>query len=205
MKILTLTITLLFTIISSHAQNNELLKAFEQSYSNEKNKYYSKAANDLELIYLTYMSNFEINIRLGWLRYSSGDHKESEKYYSVAMGLKPLALEAIYGSILPLLEQRNYNKVLKLAEKALSISPNDSKAEYFIGVVHYYKKNYLKSEKYLEKAINKYPFDLDINLMLGWTKFALGKKNEAKLLFQIAQRKSPQNQRVITAIELINK
>ena len=205
MKKILLTGTLLFIITIINAQKNELLTAFEQSYINEKNLEFSKAANDLESIYLNHMSNYEINLRLGWLKNSSGDLKDSENYYSKAMQLKPLAIEAIYGKILPLIGQEKYSKVIQLSEKALSIAPNDSKAEYFIGLANYYKKNYLKSEKYLEKAINKYPFDLDINLMLGWTKLALGKKNEAKSLFLIAQRISPNNKRVKTAIDIINK
>ena len=205
MKKIFLTSTLLFIITIINAQKNELLTAFEQSYINEKNLEFSKAANDLESIYLNHMSNYEINLRLGWLKNSSGDLKDSENYYSKAMQLKPLAIEAIYGKILPLIGQEKYSKVIQLSEKALSIAPNDSKAEYFIGLANYYKKNYLKSEKYLEKAINKYPFDLDINLMLGWTKLALGKKNEAKSLFLNAQRISPNNGRVKTAMDIINK
>lgn len=205
MKKIILTTAFLFVLTIINAQRNELLNAFEESYSNEKNLEYAKAAYDLESIYLKYMSNYEINLRLGWLKNSSGDLKESENYYTKAMELKPLAIEAIYGKILPLIGQEKYNSVIKLSEKALTIEPNDTKAEYFIGLANYHKKNYLKSEKYLEKAINKYPFDLDINLMLGWTKFALGKKNEAKSLFQVAQRKSPNNRRVKTAIDLINK
>ncbi len=205
MKKIILTTAFLFVLTIINAQKNELLNAFEQSQINEKNHDYSKAAYDLESIYLKYMSNYEVNLRLGWLKYSSGDLKESDNYYTKAMELKPLALEAIYGKILPLLGQEKYNSVIKLSEKALTIAPNDSKAEYFIGLANYHKKNYLKSEKYLEKAINKYPFDLDINLILGWTKFALGKKNEAKSLFQVAQRNSPNNERVKMAIELINK
>ncbi len=205
MKKILFTSTLLFFVTIINAQKNELLNAFEQSYSNEKNKEYAKATYDLESIYLNHMSNYEINLRLGWLKNSSGDLKESENYYSKAIQLKPLALEALYGKILPLIGQEKYSKVIQLSEKALTISPNDSKAEYFIGLANYYKKNYLKSEKYLEKALNKYPFDLDINLMLGWTKLALGKKNEAKSLFQVAQRNSPDNRRVKTAMDLINK
>jgi len=205
MKKILLASTLLFFLTSINAQKNELQMAFVNSYANEKNKEYAKAAYDLEIIYLNHMSNYEINLRLGWLKNSSGDLKDSENYYSKAMALKPLALEAIYGKILPMIGQEKYNKVIQLSEKALSITPNDSKAEYFIGLANYYKKSYLKSEKYLEKAINKYPFDLDINLMLGWTKFALGKKNEAKSLFLIAQRNSPNNKRVKKAIDLINK
>ena len=205
MKKIIFTTTFLFIITIINAQQNELLTAFEASYTNEKNLEYAKAAYDLESIYLKYMSNYEINLRLGRLKNSSGDLKESENYYTKAMELKPLAIEAMYGKILPLIGQEKYNSVIKLSEKALTIEPNDTKAEYFIGLANYHKKNYLKSEKYLEKAINKYPFDLDINLMLGWTKFALGKKNEAKSLFQVAQRNSPNNRRVKTAIELINK
>jgi len=201
--ILTSTFLLILTIIN--AQKNELLSAFEESYKIEKNQEYSNAARDLEAIYLKYISNYEINLRLGWLRNLSGDLKLSINYYSKAMELKPLAIEAIYGKILPLIGQGKYNKVIQLAKKALVIAPNDSKAEYYMGLGYYYEKNYLKSEKYLEKAINKYPFDLDINLMLGWTKLALGKKNEAKSLFLVAQRNSPDNRRVKTAIELINK
>jgi len=187
------------------SQNNELLTAFEQSYSHEKNLEYDKAANDLELIYLKHISNYEINLRLGWLKYSAGEFKQSENYYDKAMELKPLALEAIYGKILPMIAEGRYSKISRLANKALEIAPNDSKAEYYIGLAEYYDKNYSKAEKYLEKAINKYPFDLDIILMMGWTKFALGKKNEAKSLFLVAQRNSPQNQRVKLALDLINK
>jgi len=205
MKKAILTSTFLFILTIINAQKNELLSAFEESYKFEKNQEYSNAARDLESIYLKYISNYEINLRLGWLRNSSGDLKLSINYYSKAMELKPLAIEAIYGKILPLIGQGKYNKVIQLAKKALVIAPNDSKAEYYMGLGYYYEKNYLKSEKYLEKAINKYPFDLDINLMLGWTKLALGKKNEAKSLFLVAQRNSPDNRRVKRALEVINK
>ena len=205
MKKILLTSALLLFITIINAQKNELLTAFQHSYANEKNKEYAKAAYDLESIYLNHMSNYEINLRLGWLKNSSGDLKESEMYYSKAIELKPFAIEALYGKILPLIGQEKYPKVIQLCEKALTIAPNDSKAEYFIGLANYYKKNYLNSEKYLEKALNKYPFDLDINLMLGWTKLALGKKNEAISLFQVAQRNSPDNSRVKTAMDLINK
>jgi len=205
MKNTILTTTFLFIITIISAQKDDLTKAFEKSYTNEYNIEYNKAVNNLESVYKKYTSNYELNLRLGWLHYLSGNLKESEKYYTKAMDLKPLALEAIYGKILPMLGQEKYNLVLEVAKKAISIAPNDSKAEYYIGLAHYYKKEYLKAEKFLEKAINKYPFDLDINLMLGWTKFALGKKNEAKVLFQVAQRNSPNNVAVKSAIELINK
>ncbi len=205
MKKIIFFLQLFFIINISNAQDNKLLTAFTDSYAFETNLKYDKAANILERVYLNYISNYEINYRLGWLRYSAGNFKESENYYKKALEIKPLSLEAIYGLILPLIGQQKYNSIIKLSEKALSITPNDSRAEYFLGLAYYYKKNYIKSEKYLEKAINKYPFDLDINLMLGWTKFALGKKNEAKSLFLTAQRNSPYNQRVKTAINLINK
>ncbi|RLD84502.1 MAG: hypothetical protein DRJ07_04885 [Bacteroidetes bacterium] len=205
MKNLLISTVLLFIFTYANAQGNRLLTAFEESYAHETNLEYVKAATTLEKEYLNYISNYEINLRLGWLRYSAGDYKYSEEYYTKALELKPLSLEAIYGKVLPLLELQKYRSIIKLAEKALAIAPNDSRAEYFIGLASYYKKDYVKSEKYLEKAINKYPFDLDINLMLGWTKLALGKKNEAKALFLVAQRKSPANLRVKNALDVINK
>lgn len=196
-----------FTLVfaSINAQNGELLNAFEKSYTHEFNQDYPKSILSLETVYTKYQTNFEINLRLGWLNYLSGNFKDADKYYAKSLELKPLALEAIYGGILPLLAQGKYNDVLGLTNKALIILPNDSRAEYYIGVVSYYQKDYSKSERFLERALNKYPFDIDINLMLGWTKFALGKKNEAKVLFLVAQRHSPQSIAVKTALEAINK
>jgi len=205
MKHFIITFSFLATIFSANAQNGELLSAFEKSYLYEKNQEYTKAVASIAGVYNKYQTNFETNLRLGWLHYLSGNLKESNNYYAKAIELKPMALEAIYGNILPLLAQGKYNEIVNLANKAISIAPNDSRAEYYIGVASYYQKDYLKSERFLEKAINQYPFDLDLNLMLGWAKFALGKKNEAKALFQVAQRHSPNSAAVKTAIDLINK
>ncbi|MDP3352914.1 MAG: tetratricopeptide repeat protein [Flavobacteriaceae bacterium] len=205
MKKLLISFLIIAGINDLNAQNGELLSVFEKSYTLEYNLEYGKAIASFESVYSKYQSNFETNLRLGWLHYLAGNFKDADKYYSKAVELKPLALEAIYGNILPLLAQGKYNEVLILSNKALSIAPNDSRAEYYIGVVSYYQKDYTKSERFLEKAINKYPFDVDINLMLGWTKFALGKKNEAKVLFQVAQRHSPNSVAVKTALDAINK
>ena len=205
MKKIIITVTFLLVSIIINAQKDELLIAFENSYTNEHNQELNKALENLEDVYENYETNYELNLRLGWLSYLTENNNDSEKYYSTAMKLKPLALDAIYGHILPLLQQEKYNDVISLAEKALTVAPNDSRAEYYIGLANYYKKDYIKAENYLEKAINKYPFDLDINLILGWTKYALGKKNEAKVLFQVAQRHSPNNATVKSAIGLINK
>lgn len=200
-------IIIIFLLVSIHsnAQKNELLTAFESSYIYEQNKQASKAIEELKKVYENFESNYELNLRLGWLSYITENQSDSELYYMKAMQLKPLALDAIYGYIQPLLVEKKYDAVIRYSEKALTIAQNDSRAEYFIGLANYYKKKYIKAEKYLEKAINKYPFDLDINLILGWTKFALGKKNEAKVLFQVAQRHSPNNEAVKTAMELIRK
>jgi len=205
MKHFIIILSFLAVVFSANAQNSNLLSAFEKSYLHEKNQDYAKAVASLTSVYNKNQTNFETNLRLGWLHYLSGNLKESNTYYAKAIELKPMALEAIYGNILPLLAQGKYSNVEALANKAISIAPNDSRAEYYIGVASYYQKDYLKSERFLEKAINQYPFDLDLNLMLGWAKFALGKKNEAKALFQVAQRHSPNSAAVKTAIDLINK
>ena len=200
-----LTILTLFLLINHVNAQNKTSDVFKKSYSFEAVYAYDKAAQSLEKIYNSNVDNYEINLRLGWLNYLNGDLKKSIQYYSKAHNLKPMSLEAIYGIILPLIVQQDYNSVINYAKKALSVVPKDTRAEYYMGLSYYYKKDYLKAENYLEKAINKHPFDLDINLMLGWTKFALGKKNEAKALFLVAQKNSPDNINVKAAIDLISK
>ena len=205
MKKYQLLIFLLAGISALNAQNDKVFEAFKDSYTFESAYEYEKASLSLERIYSEYATNYEINLRLGWLHYLSGDFKNSEKYYDKALKIRPLSLEAVFGKILPLTSEGRYDEIISAANKVLEVSPGNAKAEYYLGMAYYYKKDYLRSEKYLEKAINKYPFDLDINLMLGWTKFALGKKNEAVSLFQVARRNSPNNYRVLAALKAVKK
>jgi TolA-binding protein len=65
----------------------------------------------------------------------------------------------------------------------LKIDPQNTVANYWLGVIYYNRKNYNSSEKLFEKVVNLYPLDYDSIIMLAWTKLNLGKATDAKSLF----------------------
>ena len=65
----------------------------------------------------------------------------------------------------------------------MEIDPQNSTANYQIGLIYYTRQNYEKADLYLEKVINLYPFDYDTMLLLAWNKLYLQKTKEAKVLF----------------------
>lgn len=155
-----------------------------RSYDFEKNGNYTNAINELRNIYKS--DDYFINIRLGWLLYLSKQYEESERYYNIAIRLKPYAIEAKFGIVKPLSASNNWEGVKKQYLEILKIDPQNTLANYWLGVIHYNRKEYAISEKLFEKVVNLYPLDYDSAIMLAWTKLNVGKANEAKILFEHA-------------------
>ncbi len=202
MKKITLVLVSLFlltTIIS--AQNTSLQDAFKNSYELEKEGEYSKAINALKKVYDD--NSYELNLRLGWLHYSSGLFTEAAAYYQKGIELKPLSIEARLGYALPTSALGNWEQVLTTYKAILQIDPNHSTTNYRIGLIFYGRQDYKTAERYFEKVLNSYPFDYDSLLMLGWTKYFLGKRNEAKVLFNKVLLYSPEDDSALEGLDLV--
>ena len=164
-------------------------KAFAASYIAEGKYNYSEAISQINNVYNE--QHYEINLRLGWLYYLSKNYTSSIKHYEKATLLKPYAVESKFGIIKPLAALESWDKVIKQYEIILSIDPQNTVANYYLGYAFYNRKQYELAAKNFEKVVNLYPFDYDNSLMLAWTFFRLGKNNEAKFLFNKVLLMSP--------------
>jgi tetratricopeptide (TPR) repeat protein len=167
--------------ISSNAQD-DIIKAFEDSYIFEKIKDYKGAVQKLRNAYRT--DSYEVNLRLGWLTYQSGQLDESVGYYNRAISLKPYALEPKFGLALPLSAQGKWDDIIELYNKILETDPQNTIANYRMGLIYYNRGEYERAHPYIEKVVNLYPFDYDSLLLFGWNNLKLQKIREAKILFQ---------------------
>ncbi len=158
--------------------------AFSKSYESEHARKYSQAINDLKPIYKS--DGYFVNLRMGWLYYLAKQHSESIKYYNISIALKPYAIEARFGCIKPLSAIESWNSVRAHYLQILKIDPQNTIANYWLGVVYYNRKEYNNAMKNFEKVVNLYPLDYDSLVMLAWTKLYLGKLAEAKVLFNQA-------------------
>ncbi len=198
-------ILVLFAIITITPQifaQSNIIAAFEKSYALEKSGDYKKAADELKKVYSN--ESYEINLRLGWLEYNAGLFVESSAHYQKAINLKPYSEEAKFGIIYPKAAQGKWTEVIKLYDEILKNAPSNTTALYRLGLVYYGQKNYGKASTYFKKVVDLYPFDYDGLLMYAWTNIYLGKKREAKVLFNKVLMLSPNDESALSGLKILN-
>jgi tetratricopeptide (TPR) repeat protein len=195
-------ISITFLYLTAQGQDFTTIKdAFQNSYIQEATGDFPKAVNTLKEVYDE--KSYEVNLRLGWLTYLSGNFTESLAYYNKAVALMPYAIEPRFGLVYPASALGNWNLVLDQYEKILEISPNYSIVLHRIGLIYYGREDYNTALKYFEKVANLYPFDYDALTMLAWTHFKLNNFREAKVLFQKALLHTPNGDSATEGLDLL--
>jgi len=202
LKRIGLTVVLTILLSGAMAQTQATIQtAFSRSYEAEKAGNYPSAIIDLKNVYN--VDSYFVNIRLGWLYYLAKQYTESIRYYNFAILLKPYAIEARFGCVKPLSAIESWNKVKEQYSQILRIDPQNTVANYWLGVIYYNRKDYLNASKLFEKVVNLYPLDYDSIIMLAWTKLNLNKNAEAKLLFNHALVIRPNDSSALTGLKSI--
>ncbi len=192
---------LVLLAINGFAQDNSVQEVFSKSYQLELDGEYSEA---ISLMKNNYDENsYEINLRLGWLHYLSGLFSESAPYYQKCIQLKPLSIEARLGIVNPAAAMGNWTQVENTYNEILAMDPENSTANYRLGVIYYGKGEYKMALKYFDKLLNHYPFDYDALIMSAWTYYKMGEMRKAKVLFNKALLNQPNDKSALDGLSLI--
>ncbi len=187
---------------SFSANNSDrLINAFRESYRLENEGNLGGAAEALRSVYDD--KSYEINLRLGWLTYLAGSFVESTSYYNRAINLMPYAIEPRFGIVYPLAAMGNWDQVIGHYKKVIATDPNNTTANYRLGVIYFNRGEFVTANQYLEKVVNLYPFDIDGLVMLAWCKLRLRQFREARILFERALMNSPDNESAREGLGLI--
>lgn len=178
-------------------------EAFNKSYTLEGQGDFKEAANEIKSIYIE--NSYEANLRLGWLNYMAGNFTESIAFYNKSIELMPYANEPKFGYIFPLSALGNWDEVIETYNAILENSSHNTKAMYYLGTIYYNRKQYDISIDYFKKVTDLYPFDFDSLYMYALCNLQLGRKKEAKILFQKALMNKPKNALALEGLELSNK
>jgi tetratricopeptide (TPR) repeat protein len=165
----------------ANGQTQAQISAFDYSYKLEKASKYVDAINSIKGVYEE--SSYEMNLRLGWLNYLIGQQTTAISYYDKAIKLNPFSIEARFGYVMPASVLGNWELVKNQYLEILKVDPQNTKANYYLGLIYYNSKEYSKAQKNFEICANLYPFDYDSMLMYAWNSYFLGKLREAKVLF----------------------
>lgn len=196
--------TLFLMSLTMQAQNiTELQAAFSKSYIAENQKNYTQAIDEMNPVYKE--DDYICNIRLGWLNYLAKQYGESITYYRKAIALKPYAIEAKLGCVKPLSAIENWEKVKEQYQEILKIDPLNTTTNYWLGVIHFNRKDYKTATNLFEKVVNLYPLDYDSVIMLAWAKLNNNNHTDAKILFQQALIIRPNDSSALNGLQMINK
>ena len=200
-KLLAISCWLITNSFQMQAQSNPTADAFSKSYQLETKSDYKGAIAALMPVYDK--SSYELNLRLGWLNYKAGSYKESQTYYQNAIDLKPSSIEARFGYAYPAYALGNVNDVVAQYNKILLADPENTIANYRMGMIAYDKKDYQTSYKYFEKVVNLYPFSYDALIMYAWANFRIGKKEDARTLFNRVLCLSPGDKSALEGLSML--
>jgi len=198
-KITAIASILLFFCCFQTQSQPAIQAAFTRSYEAEHSGNYPKAVAELKSVYKA--NNYFGNIRLGWLYYLDKQYAISIQYYNSAISLKPYAIEAKFGCVKPLSAIGSWEKVKDQYVQILKIDPQNTVANYWLGVIYYNRRDYLKAEKLFEKVVNLYPLDYDSIIMLAWTKLNIGAVADARVLFNHALIIRPNDSSALTGLK----
>ncbi|MDD3787211.1 MAG: tetratricopeptide repeat protein [Petrimonas sp.] len=194
-----LTFLLAAGLITASAQVNPS-QVFANSYQYESSGDYQKAISELNSL-----NGFDYHkfLRMGWLYYLSKDYESSKKFYQKAVDIAPKAVEALLGLCYPLEAQKKTDELEAVYKKILLLDKVNSRVNYALGNIYYYRKNFMEAEKYFDLVQQMYPFDHYSTLMSAWTKYFLGKKNDAQRLFNTVLIISPTDQSAKDGLNLV--
>ncbi|ULB35778.1 MULTISPECIES: tetratricopeptide repeat protein [Proteiniphilum] len=200
LNIKSLIILLFLAIVPMATAQINPSQVFSDSYSYEASGDYQKAIGVLQSV-----SGYDYHksLRLGWLYYLSKDYETSKKHYRSAIQLAPKAVEALLGLCYPLEAQKKGDELEKVYKQILTLDKMNSKVNYALGNIYYYRKDFQQAEIYFELVQAMYPFDYYSTLMTAWTKYFLGKKSDAKRLFNTVLIISPADQSAKDGLKLL--
>ncbi len=201
MKKAILLIALAFPVLVSAQDTKKLQTAFEQSYAYEAKYNYKAAISGLKAVYSE--TNYELNLRLGWLSYLDSNQTASLSYYQKAVNLMPNAIEPKFGIVYPLSVMAKWDEVVKQYDAILKTDPGQTTALYRLGLIYYNRGQFEKAKSFFDKFLGLYPFDYDAVMMSAWASLMLNNNSDAKKLFNRAMLISPGDKMALEGLSMV--
>lgn len=193
-------IFLLFLMFANNVWTDDL----GDSYVYEAKAEYAKALESMDKLTSQYPGEYFYWLRSGWLAYMKGDFSKSNSYYQKATLQLPNSIESRLGQVKALVALGQFKQSDLTSRSILKIDPKNYYARSYIAYGNYAGGNYKEAEKFYESLVSDYPSDLEMNIGLGWTYLKLGKKAQAKSIFEKLGKVLPYDERVTSGIYYSN-
>ena len=88
-------------------------------------------------------------------------------------------------------------------KEVLKTDPQNTLANYKLGLLYYNRAEYDLAKKHVEKVVNLYPFDYDSVILLAWVNLKMEDYRKAKILFNKSLLIYPGNESAQEGLKLI--
>jgi tetratricopeptide (TPR) repeat protein len=170
--------------------------AFYQSYKLEREGRYAEAITSLTALPKEYL----VSYRLGWLHYLKTDYAAAGMHYQAAIKLTPTSIEAKLGYLLPLLAQRRFSEVERVATQILALDGNHYLASLRLAYALRMQQKYAPAGAVLARLLRLYPTDVSVLVEQGLTLTARHQPQAARQLFETVLTLDPTNATATAAL-----
>lgn len=202
-KQLLLTLVLNVLYFATYGQSDKTFKAYATSLDLEKAGNYKGAIDVMSLVYDS--TDYELNLKMGYLNYYAGLYKESVNYYAKAIKLMPDAVEGRIGYVYSCSMLERWDDVKAQYRAILKVDPNNSFVNYNMGLILYNNKEYEQAYRHFERVCKLYPFDYANMLMFAWCHVQMKRFDEAKIWFKKVLLLSPHDKSALEGLKLVQK
>ncbi len=166
---------------------------YRQSYRQEARGEYANALSSMREVRKAAGPSYFLALRTGWLTYLTGDYAGAEKSYREAIMAKPAAIEAKIGLTLVLYVEQKWKDLEALCKQVLAQDAKHAVVRARMAAGYYGAGNYADSAAIYRKLVEEYPGELDYQTGYAWALQRMGKREEARKLFQSVLAVSPDN------------
>jgi tetratricopeptide (TPR) repeat protein len=166
---------------------------YRDSYQAEARGDYTAALGKLREIRKSAGASYFASLRTGWLAYLAGDLATAEAQYREAIAAKPKATEAKIGLTLVLFVAQKWRPLEMACKQALAENDKNPAVRARLAAAYYNLGNFPDAAVGYRKLVEEYPAELDYHTGLGWALFRMGKREEARRIFEFVLSVSPDN------------
>jgi Flp pilus assembly protein TadD len=138
-------------------------------------------------------ASYFVVVRTAWLEYLAGSFGPSVASYREAARLEPKAVEPKLGLTLPLLAQKRWRDLERACRDVLALDAGNAVARARLAHAQYSAGNYPDAATVYRRLAAEYPADLNHKTGLGWALLRMGRRAEARRLFEAVLAVSPDN------------
>jgi tetratricopeptide (TPR) repeat protein len=178
---------------ANHARAEDSAASHRASYQLEAKGDYTGALAKMTALHAAGDNSYFVSLRTAWLRYLAGDFAGAEAGYRSAMATKPKAVEPKVGLTLVLYTAGKWKDLELSCRAALVDAPSDATVRARLASAQYNLSRYPEAASLYRKLVDEYPGVLDYQTGYGWTLQRMGKRKEARAIFQAVIAVSPDN------------